>query len=102
MKKTTDLIVIASAKALPGKEKELELALREVAGPTRQQPGCVEFSLYRSTENPGVIVGFERWASNEAHGNHLQGAHVQKLMGAMSNVLAEPPYIVAYEIIDEA
>jgi len=101
MTKKTDLIVFASAKAKPGMEKELEKALRDVASPTRAQPGSVAFSLYRSKENPSVILGFERWASEKDHDKHLQGAHVRKLMAAMADVLAEPPQIVSYEILDE-
>lgn len=99
--KKTDLIVIASAKAKPGKEKELEKALLDASKPTRIQPGSVSFSLYRSKEDPSVIIGFERWSSEKEHNMHLQGAHVQKLMGAMKDILAEPPKISAYEIIDE-
>jgi len=60
-KNKADLIVIASAKARPGKENVLEQALLEVAGPTREQPGCVSFSLYRSADDPAVIIGLERW-----------------------------------------
>ena len=100
--KKSDLIVIAVAKSKSGDEAILEQALREVAAPTRLQPGCVSFSLYRSADAPGVIVGLERWASKEAHDRHLQGAHVQTLMSKMMPVLAEPPSIVAYEVIDEA
>lgn len=101
MSKKTDLIIIATAKAQLGKEKELEKALLNVAKPTREQPGCVSFSLYRSTENPGMIVGLERWESSEAHDTHLKGAHVAKLMSEMGPVLAETPSIISYEIIDE-
>jgi quinol monooxygenase YgiN len=100
--KKSDLIVIAVAKAKSGNEHDLNQALREVAGPTRAQPGCISFGLYRSTEDPCVILGIERWASEEAHDRHLQGAHVQRLMSKMMPVLAEPPSIVAYEVIDEA
>jgi quinol monooxygenase YgiN len=60
----------------------------------------VGFSLYRSADDPAVIVGYERWASMADHQRHLQGAHVQTLMSAMANVLAEPPQIVAYTILD--
>ncbi len=101
MKRKSDLIIIASAKAQPGKEKDLEKALIEAAGPTRLQPGCVSFGLYRVSENPAIIVGFERWASPMAHEKHLQGAHIQRLMSAMTPVLAEPPQITSYEILDE-
>ncbi len=97
-----DVIVIAMAKAKPGKEEELERALREVAQPTRQQPGCVGFSLYRSEQDPGVIVGIERWKSKADHERHLQGAHFQKLGAAMGNIIAGPPQILWHEIIDEA
>jgi quinol monooxygenase YgiN len=96
----SDLIVIASAKAKPGKEAELERALREVTGPTRAQPGCVQFSLYRSTSDRSTLIGFERWASAAHHQRHLQGVHVQKLMGRLTDILAEPPNIVSYEVLD--
>jgi quinol monooxygenase YgiN len=98
---TTDLIVIASAKAKPGKEADLERALREAAGPTRQQPGCVEFRLLRMAGAHHTLLGFERWASEADHQKHLQGAHVQRLMQRMGDILAEPPNIVAYEVLDE-
>jgi len=97
----SDVIVIASAKAKPGSGKELERALRDVAEPTRAQPGCVLFSLYRSVENPSTIIGFERRARRGDHQRHLQGGHVQKLMSAMAESLAEPPQISSYEIVDE-
>jgi quinol monooxygenase YgiN len=97
----SDLIIIASAKAKPGKEKALEQALLDVAKPTRSQPGSVAFSLYRSVENPSVIIAFERWASKKEHERHLQGAHVQKLMAAMADILAEPPQILSYEVLDD-
>ncbi|MCL4486686.1 MAG: antibiotic biosynthesis monooxygenase [Chloroflexi bacterium] len=96
-----DVIVIATARSQPGKEKQLERALREVAHPTRQQPGCVRFSLYRSEDDPGVIVGVERWASKADHDRHLQGTHFQRLAAAMANIIASPPQILWYEIIEE-
>ena len=97
----TDVVVLAAAKAKPGKEAELESALREVAGPTRKQPGCVQFALYRAVGDASTIVGYERWSSEEAHRQHLQGAHVQKLMARMADVVAGPPTIVSYEVLDE-
>ena len=98
----SDLVVIASAKAKPGKESELERALQEAATPTRQQPGCVSFSLLHSTDDPSVIVGFERWASEQDHERHLQGAHIQTLMAKMGPILAEAPVIRSYRVKDEA
>jgi quinol monooxygenase YgiN len=97
---TSDLVVLATATAKPGKEADLEHALREAAVPTRAQPGCVQFALLRSVAAPSTIVGFERWSSEADHQRHLEGAHVKKLMGRMADILAQPPSIVSYEILD--
>ena len=95
-KNKTDLIVIATAKATPGKEAALTAALSDVAGPTREQPGSVSWALYRAG---ATLVAVERWSSRELHDRHLQGAHVQALMGRMADLLAEAPSIVEHNIV---
>jgi len=99
--KKTDLVVVATAKAKSGREAELLKALLDVAGPTRAQPGCVSFALYRSKENASIVTALERWASKADHERHHRDAHVAKLMAAMAPTLAEPPSITVYETIDE-
>jgi quinol monooxygenase YgiN len=88
------LVVLATAKAMPGKENELEQALREVGGPTRAQPGCLQWELLRSAHDPAVMTAIERWASEEDHERHLQGAHVRTLLAQFDGILAAPPEIV--------
>lgn len=97
----TDVIVLATAKAKPGKEADLERALRDVAGPTREQPGCVQFTLLRVAHDRSTLIGYERWASEAEHQQHLKGAHVQQLMSRLADILAGQPSIVSYEAIDE-
>jgi quinol monooxygenase YgiN len=99
--KKTDVIILATARAKPGREGDLESALRECAGPTREQPGCVQFFLLRAANDKSTIVGYERWASEADHQSHLQGAHIQRLMARMADILDGPPEIVAYDAIDE-
>jgi len=99
--KKTDVIILATARAKPDKEGDLESALRECAGPTRQQPGCVQFFLLRAANDRSTIVGYERWASEADHQQHLEGAHIQRLMSRMADILVAPPDIVAYQVIDE-
>ena len=97
----TDVVILATAKASPGREAELERALREVAEPTRRQTGCVQFTLFREARDRSTFVACERWTSEEAHQQHLAGAHVRLLMSRMAEVLASPPSIISYEAIDE-
>jgi quinol monooxygenase YgiN len=88
------LVILATARALPGQEAKLAAALRDVAAPTRAQPGCLGFELLIS-EDRSTITAIERWASKEDHGRHLQGAHVKALIGKFDGVLAAAPDIVA-------
>jgi len=97
----SDLIVVASARARPGKEADLESALREVAAPTRAQPGCIEFRLLRVKGDPSTMIGLERWASEACLQDHHKGPHVKRLMERMADILAEPPNIVACDLLDE-
>jgi quinol monooxygenase YgiN len=99
MNNKMDLIVIATAKAKPGKEAALTAALADVAEPTRAQPGAVSWALYRAG---ATLVAVERWSSRQLHDKHLQGPHVQTLMGRMADLLAEPPSIVEYEVVVDA
>jgi quinol monooxygenase YgiN len=67
----------------------------------RSQPGCIRFGLYRQQDADATIVGIERWASAEDHDSHLAGAHFQRLASRMADLIAEPPHIVTYSVIDE-
>ena len=93
--KTTELVVVATAKAKPGKQSDLEQALREVAAPTRAQRGCLSFELFRLAQEPAAITALECWSSYEDHERHLQGDHVKTLMARFAGILAAPPEIVA-------
>jgi len=90
----TEIVVLATARAKPGKEADLERALREVAAPTKAQHGCQGFELFRSAQDPASITALERWASKEDHEKHLQGEHLKTLMAKFDGILAGPPVIV--------
>jgi len=92
--KNPEVVVLATATAKPGKEAELERALRDVAAPTRAQGGCLQFELYRSAQDPATIIGFELWSSEEDHARHIQGDHVRTLITRFEGILAAPPEIV--------
>jgi quinol monooxygenase YgiN len=97
----SNILIIASVTAKPGREAELTAALREAAGPTRAQPGCIRFGLNRLEGAGATIVGIERWESAADHERHLAGAHFQRLASRMTDLIAEQPNILSYTVIDE-
>lgn len=99
--KSSDLIVMTTAEAKPGKEKIVQQALRDVAEAARSQSGCVEYSVLHSTEDSAVTVNFERWTSKEERDTFLASTEVKKFASAVSGAFVESPKPTSYELLDE-
>lgn len=100
--KTSDIVVMTTAEAKPGKEKNVQQALCDVAKAARALSGCIEYSVFSSAENPAVTVNFERWTSKEERNTFLAGADVKKFASAVSGMFVESPQPKSYDILDEA
>ncbi|HJU03723.1 MAG TPA: putative quinol monooxygenase [Nitrospiraceae bacterium] len=96
-----ELTVIAKAKARPGREADLERAMRAVVGRSHEEPGCVRYTVHRSVGDPAVFITVERWASKEAMDRHFAAPHTQALLKQIPDLLAEPPDISVYELLQE-
>lgn len=72
------LLVILQAR--PGKEKELERELRALIVPTRQEAGCLRYSLYHAGESglDGAFLFYEVWRSRADHTLHTQTPHFKR------------------------
>jgi quinol monooxygenase YgiN len=91
------IVFMTTAKAKPGKEQEIYQALQDVAGAAREQPDCVEYRVFRSSEDSTTTVNFEQWSSNEAREAFLASPAVEKFVAAVSGAFAESPQVVSYE-----
>jgi len=50
-----ELFIFGRFRARPGEESAVEATLREVVGPSREEPGCLDIHAFRSTRDPGVF-----------------------------------------------
>jgi hypothetical protein len=46
------IFIFARFHARVGQESSVEAVLRDVAGPTREEPGCLSYHVFRSTRDP--------------------------------------------------
>jgi quinol monooxygenase YgiN len=91
----SEVVVIARAKAQPGREAEMERALRANAEVSRGEGGCVSYSVLRGDE--GVFMTVERWASRGHVDSHMATPNVQTLLSTIAPMLAGPPDIQVLE-----
>jgi quinol monooxygenase YgiN len=96
----SDLIVMTPATARPGKEDAVYQALREVAEAARAQPGCVEYRIFRSAEEPVNSITFERWSSRQKRDGFLAGPDVKRFGAAVSGAFVQSPQPVSYQDVD--
>jgi len=87
----SEVVVIARAKAQPGREEEMAEVLRRNAETSRCEEGCVSYSVLRGDE--GTFMTVERWASRGHVDSHMATPHVQTMLHTIAPMLAAPPDI---------
>lgn len=99
--KNSDLVVMTTAEAKPGKEKTVHQVLYDGAKAASEQSACIEYSVFRSKENSAVTVNFERWTSKEERDTILSDSDAKKFSSAVSGAFVESPQPKSYDIMDE-
>jgi quinol monooxygenase YgiN len=72
----SEITVLVSARAKPGRGAELLDMYGELAAATHAEDGCLAFTLHRGLDDHDVIALVERWTSKEALDAHLASSHV--------------------------
>ncbi len=78
MNQEESLAVVATIVARSGHEKKVEDALRRLIPPTRNEPGCIQYDLHRSVDDPRVFVFVEKWRNRDIHAQHMAAAHLKE------------------------
>ena len=72
----SEVVVVGSFKAEPGKEVEALEAFQALVEPTHGEEGCILYALHQGTDDPRNLAFIERWASRESLDAHLKSPHV--------------------------
>jgi len=76
--------------------------VREYVEASRNEPGCLSFEWYRSTDDPNMFVLVETFVDDEAGKVHVASDHFQKAMQDMPRWLSAAPTIIHVELPDDA
>lgn len=85
----SEVVVVASFRAKPGRADEVEAALQDAIRRTHEERGCIRYALQRGVSDPGLVMLIERWASAEDLARHAEQPHVTGLGDAL-DMLAAP------------
>ena len=92
----SEVVVVGSFKAEPGKEAEAFEAFQALVEPTHAEDGCILYALHQGSDDPSRLAFVERWESSEHLDAHMATEHLRALTARMPELLSEAPDIVAY------
>lgn len=84
-----EVTVVAYLKPRPGKEEETEELLMSLVPPTLEEPGCIDYYLHRSDDEPRVFMFYENWRSKEDLDAHLAMPYLNTLFEKKDDLLSE-------------
>lgn len=85
------LIVIGSARALPGRRADLVSAARAAATQTRGDVGCESYGFYADLIDDDVILSVEIWRDQAALDAHMEHPHTQEFLTAAGPLIDGTP-----------
>lgn len=83
------LTLVAFIRAKAGLEEELGRRLQALVAPTREEPGCINYDLHRSNEEPALWMLHENWRSRRDLEQHFETPYLKDFLGSAEELLAE-------------
>jgi quinol monooxygenase YgiN len=81
------LDLFARFHARAGCGEALYRAILEVRGPTREEPGCLGYQVYRSVRDPDEYCLHTRWRDRAAFEHHAGLPHTQRFVAAVEKLI---------------
>jgi quinol monooxygenase YgiN len=95
----SEIVVVGSFVARPGKEAEARAAFEALVAPTHAEDGCVLYALHQGADDPRRLAFVERWASREQLDAHLATPHVAEVLARAEELFGDSADIVVYEAV---
>lgn len=85
-----ELFIFARFHASEGQQDAVAAALREVAVPTRAEPGCLAIGTFQSTRDPQLFFIHSRWADEAAFEIHATLPHTVRFIARVQDLIDHP------------
>lgn len=92
--------VFVRLHARAGEETAVEEALREVSGPSRAEPGCLSFHIFRSMRDPRLFYIHSRWVDAAAFQLHAELPHTACFLQRVDALLDQAREVSRTQLLD--
>lgn len=92
--------VFVRLHAREGEERAVVQALQEVAGPSREEAGCLSFHTFRSVRDRRLFYIHSRWVDEAAFQRHADLEHTVRFLKRVDALLDEPRSVTRTEMME--
>lgn len=85
----TPLIITGSVQAKLESVELVKAELIKLIEPTRNEHGCIQYSLHQDNVDHTKFLFYERWQNRELWQVHMKADHIQDFLMATDGHLAE-------------
>ncbi len=85
-----ELFLFARFQARPGCEVALREAIKEIAAPTKLEPGCLSYQAFQSVRVQGEFYVHSQWRDKAAFDVHASLPHTVKFMSIVEPLIDHP------------
>ena len=86
---SSPVTVVAKVVANRDAVEAVAAQLMKLIAPTRQEPGCLEYTLHQDNEDPAVFIFYETWESRAALEQHMNSGHFKAYINAVDGLIAD-------------
>ncbi len=81
--------VVAKVVAKQDAVEAVKAELLKLIEPTRQEEGCIEYTLHRDNTDPALFIFYETWESAAHLERHTKTDHYARYVAAVKGLLRE-------------
>ena len=95
-----ELFIFGRFHAREACEAAVAAALSEVAGPSREEGGCLSLQVFQSTRDPRLFYIHSRWASEAAFELHAELPHTAQFLEWVQPLIDHPLDVTRARVIE--
>lgn len=85
-----ELFIFARFRAREGQEGAVAATLRDVLGPTGDEPGCLAIQHFRCIRDPRLFYVHSRWVDEAAFETHAGLPHTVRFLERVQKLIDHP------------
>ena len=70
------LTILAQITAQPDKIDLVKAELEKLVGPTRAEPGCINYDMHQDNSDSCFFVFYENWETYDLWRDHMNSQHI--------------------------